>query len=443
MKANGEQSNPQARPAEVTGRRLLAQESLGPLRHRDFRLLWMGMLFSGSTVMFQFFAIGRLIENYFPRILGPDFPVLLMLGIAGLTRGAGMVLFAILGGVLADRYDRRNLALVTQFVALILVGLFSLLIALDWIELWQVFPLLFLTSATQTFDLPARQALIPQLVERREIANAVALFTGAMQTSTIYAALLAGYVLDTMGIAGSYAASGVGHAGLLLALFFIRPRGRPAAISGQSNMVSQMGEGFRYARSNYAVLGILVVTFVVSGFGVATIMTLSPYWMFRVMGISATTWGVVAAMWGGGSVATAYFLSGFSRWGQRRSVFLGSALLFSGMVIAWGVTRSLVGLGVVEFFMGVSFSALLVSGAAIIQILVPDELRGRVMSLFSLNQALSLANGITVGAIAQAVGVTTAWPLIGIGLTAAMACSIVALPVLRRGLGRHSLSMPT
>ena len=168
--------------------------------------------------IFQIYAIGKLVAVYFPRVLGPSFPIFLMLGLAGLIRGTSMILFAIPGGALADRFDRRRLAIITQVIALLLVSLFSLLLAAGSIQVWQVFLLLFATSTTQAFDLPAQQALIPQLVGPEEVANGVTLLMGATQTSMVYTSLLSGYALDALSIAGCYALIAISSAGLLLAL---------------------------------------------------------------------------------------------------------------------------------------------------------------------------------------------------------------------------------
>jgi len=298
------------------GKRPRALTFPGSLRHRDFRLLWLGTLAFSSTNIFQFFAIARLIEDHFPRVLGESFPILLMLGLVGLIRGASMLLFTIPGGALADRHNRRSLALLTQCVAVALVVLFSLLLAMGSIQLWQVFLLLFAPSASQMFDLPARQALIPQLVEPREITNAVALFTGAMQTSMTYSAFLAGYTLDTMGIAGTYAISGIGHGSLLLALLLIKPREQTTPLS-RTSLLSQVREGFGYARQSPTIMGILIIAFTISALGMATIANLTPYWMLRVLKVSPTTWGLLASMWGLGSLVTAYSLSALRGAGHR------------------------------------------------------------------------------------------------------------------------------
>src|SRR3990172_4219760 len=270
----------------------LGIEALAALRHRDFRILWLGTLFSSSTIMFQWFAIGRLIENYFPRVLGESFPILLMLGIAGLTRGLGMLIFSVAGGAFADRHDRRNLAIYTQFAALALTGLFALLIALDWIKIWQVFLLLFAVAASQSFDLPARQALIPQLVERSEITNAVSLTTAAMQTSFAFAPLLAGYLLGPLGIAGTYAASLGGPLIMLVALLFIHPRGLENA-GPREGILAQIREGVRYSRGDPTVSGILAVSFIISAISIAIIINLSPFWLLRVLDVSTATWGIL------------------------------------------------------------------------------------------------------------------------------------------------------
>jgi MFS family permease len=407
----------------------LGVSGLAALRHRDFRILWLGMLLSSSTIMFQWFAIGRLIEDYFPRILGDSFPILLMLGIAGLTRGLGMLVASIMGGAFADRHDRRNLAIGTQAVGMALAGLFALLIALDWIQLWQVFILLFAVAAAQTFDLPARQALIPQLVDRADLTNAVSLFTAGMQTSFAFSPLLAGYLLDALGIAGTYAASMIGHGALLGALLFIRPRGRVG--SGDEPVLTRVAEGMRYSRGSHVVFGILAISFTISALSMAVIINLSPYWILRVLDVSPTTWGLLAAVWGIGAVMTSYFLSTRGDFRHKGTLFVGSALVFSALFVIWSLVRSPFWFGFTQFFMAICMSSNFVSGGAIIQNAVPDEVRGRVLSLFGLNQAIALTAGIIAGSVAEAGGAETVVPLLAGVQLCGIGFAALALPRLR------------
>jgi len=402
----------------------------GALRHRDFRILWLGMLLSSSTIMFQWFTIGRLIENYFPQALGESFPILLMLGIAGLTRGLGMFTFSMIGGALADRHDRRLLAIANQSAGICVAITFSLLIALDWIELWHVFVLLFAAAATQTFDLPARQALIAQVVEPQDLTNATALFAAAAQTSFALSPLFAGYFVDTLGLAGTYAASIIGYAALLIALLVMRPAGKPAEHPHQG-MLEQMRTGIRHAMNDRAILGILAVSFTTSAIAMSVIINLSPYWILRVLDVSPTTWGLLAAIWGTGAVMTSYFLSSRGSFRNKGRMFLGSALAFSVLFVLWGLTRSPLWFSVVQFFMAACIAANFISATAMIQELTPDGVRGRVLSLFGLNQAIAMIFGVAVGAIAEAAGATVAVPIMGVVLVAAVVTLAAASPGLR------------
>lgn len=145
------------------------------LQHRDFRILWFGMFFSSATMMFQFYA-----QGWF--ILGLTSSAAL-LGLPGVTRGSGMLLFGLFGGALADRMDRRRLLMVTQSAALVIYGVLSALVIVDRIALWPAFGLIFLAASVESVDAPARQALLPHLVPREHIPDAVVLFIAAQVSS--------------------------------------------------------------------------------------------------------------------------------------------------------------------------------------------------------------------------------------------------------------------
>ncbi len=146
------------------------------LQSRDFRILWAGMFFSSATMMFQFYA-----QGWF--ILGLTGSASL-LGLLGVARGAGMLTFSLYGGALADRMDRRTLLMLTQCGALAVYGALTLLIVFDAINLWVAFGLIFVSASIESMDAPTRQALLPDLVPREHLANAIALFTAATISST-------------------------------------------------------------------------------------------------------------------------------------------------------------------------------------------------------------------------------------------------------------------
>jgi hypothetical protein len=122
------------------------------LQYRDFRIIWIGMFFASATMMFQFYAQGWFLIGLTSSVA--------MLGVAGLSRGAGMLIFSMYGGALADRMDRRTLLITTQSCALAIYAVLSVLVLLDTIALWQTFVLIFFAAAVEAVDAPARRALI-------------------------------------------------------------------------------------------------------------------------------------------------------------------------------------------------------------------------------------------------------------------------------------------
>jgi hypothetical protein len=147
--------------------------------------------------------------------------------------------------------------------------------------------------------------------------------------------------------------------------------------------------------------------------------------------VSPTTWGLLAAIWGMGAVLASSFLSTRGSFGSKGRLFLGACLAFSVLFVVWSFVRTPVVFAVVQFFMAICVSTQFVTGGAIIQTVVDDRLRGRVLSLFGLNQAIALTTGIAVGAVAEAAGATTAVPIMGCVLVVVVAYAAFTLGDLR------------
>jgi MFS family permease len=150
-----------------------------------------------------------------------------------------MLLFSMYGGALADRMDQRTLLISTQSCAFAIYALLSALVIMDAIALWQTFVLIFFAAAVEAVDAPARQALIPHLVPRGHIGNAVALLTAAQISAFAYLPPLAGVAIDLVGVGGAFAISLSGHAVVIGALLImrVRPRGRhPRTRSGRASV---------------------------------------------------------------------------------------------------------------------------------------------------------------------------------------------------------------
>ena len=269
------------------------------LQHRDFRILWLGMFFSSATMMFQFYAQGWFILG----LTGSAG----LLGFLGVTRGTGMLIFGLWGGALADRMDRRTLLIVTQSAALATYGVLSALIIADRIALWPAFLLIFVAASVESVDAPARQALLPHLVPREHLPNAVALFIAAQVSSYAFLPPLAGIAIEFIGTGGAFASSLLGHAVVVLALLVMRTRANPEA--RRESSLASVAHGIRYAAGSANVLWVLLFGFLVGTLGFPIISTLAPFWMSHELGLGPVGWTFMGWIWGLGTLGSTVYLS--------------------------------------------------------------------------------------------------------------------------------------
>jgi MFS family permease len=387
------------------------------LRHRDFRTLWLGMLFASGTIAFQYYAQMWLIYSLTDSAL--------LLGILGATRGAAMLLFGLYGGALADRMDRRLLLLATEALALLVNALLGILALSGAIELWHAFTLIFIGAAVGSVDAPIRQAIVPELVPTQYIPNAVALTTAAQLGSFALVPVLAGFVIDALGPGGAYLLSTVGNVGVMVALLALRYRGRSTR-AGREPVLRTVRDGLRYARSHPTILWIIAVTFTTSAFGMSLYQGLIAKWASEVLGLRPGPYGVLASVWGIGTLVTAYALAFRAEMPHKGRILVWGSIVFGLSFALFAFSRWLPLAGFAYLVNGAAWTGASIAGTALVQSAVPNEFRGRVMSLFMINGAVAQLNGVTLGAIADRVGMEVLVPgstllcsvlLIGMALT--------------------------
>jgi MFS family permease len=392
------------------------------LNYRDFRVLWYGMLFASGTMAFQYYAQMWLIYDLTDSAW--------LLGALGAVRGLATLLFGLYGGALADRLDRRKLLLLTQTVSLLVNLSIGLLAISGEVNLWVVFLLIFVGSATASLDSPVRQALIPELVPQQHIPNAVALTTAAQMGSFAITPVLAGLVIDGLGPGGAYLLSTIGNAGVLVALWLLHYRGQSTSASKEPVLLT-IRTGIDYGRNHPVILWILCLNFVTAAFGMALYNGLITKWAGDVLMLGPGEYGLLAATWGIGTLAASFSLSYMSEIRRPgRLVILGS-LFFGLCFVAFGLTRSLPLAGLAYLINGMAWTVASIASTAIIQSIVPNEVRGRVMSLFMINGAVASMNSLALGGVADLVGMELLLP------GSALICSVLVLllaltvPVLR------------
>lgn len=392
------------------------------LQHRDFRILWLGMFFSSATMMFQFYAQGWFVSGMTSSAA--------LLGVLGVSRGTGMLIFSMYGGALADRMDRRVLLLVTQSAALCIYGLLSLLIILDRVVLWQAFALIFLTAAVESVDAPARQALIPHLVPRQQIANAVALFMAAQISSYAFLPPMAGIAIKTIGTGGAFAVSLLGHVVVIGALLLMRYRGRPPR--SDVSVAASVGQGVSYAAARPSVLWVILFSLFVGTLGFPIISTLAPYWMRHELGLGALGWTMMGWIWGLGTVASAVFLS--ARRSARRlgPITIGSAAGFALTLVVFGLTRSIPLAAAAWCLNGTFFTANIIASTSLLQMIVANEYMGRVMSLRAVSGALNQLAAAPLGGLGDALGMGRMVPAVAALLAFLVLAPAALVPAVRR-----------
>ncbi|MEE9279533.1 MAG: MFS transporter [Myxococcota bacterium] len=398
------------------------------LAHRDFRILWLGMLLASTTFAFQYYAQMWLIYS----LTGSP----LVLGVLGAVRGVAMLTFGLWGGALADRLDRRWLLLATEALALLVAALLGLLAMRGAVDLWLAFGLIFAGAAVSSVDAPIRQALIPELVPHQHIPNAVALTSAAQMGSFALTPVLAGFVIDALGPGGAYLASTLGNVAVLVALLSLDYRGRSTEARRES-MLETLRGGLAYARHHPQLPWILAVLFTTSAFGMAIYSGLIVKWAREVLGLEPGAYGLLAAAWGVGTLVVSYGLSYLGEVPQRGRIFLWGSLLFGLSFALFGFARGLLLAGFAYLINGAAWAGASIASVAIVQTQVPNELRGRVMSLVSLNQAVAQLNGIALGAAAFFVGMEVLVPAATLLCSALVGLLMLSVPALRR-LGRDA-----
>jgi MFS family permease len=362
------------------------------LRHRDYRLFWAGE--GLSSVGTQFTTVAMAWQIY--ELTDSPFQI----GVLGLAQAIPQVALLLVGGLLADAVDRRKLMIATQLVQ---AGVSALLVAVTVLGIVAP-PFLYLASVligvAASVDNPARQALVPNLVARTELTNALALTNAQRRSAQIAGPALAGVALAAMGPALCYAVDTVSWLAMLTALLLIRAQ--PRAEGGRRAVsVAALGAGFRWVWAHPLILTLMALDFGQNFFG--SPQALLPVYARDILEVGPQGLGMLYAATAAGSLATAIFMS--VRGNVRRA----------GLLVLLGVT--LYGAATVVFAVSQSFalSLLMLAGAGvgntmgaimrqtINQLSVPDELRGRVTAVNSM----FTSSGPRLGQFES--GVTAAW----------------------------------
>jgi MFS family permease len=353
-------------------------QAIRALRNPNFRLFWSGNFLSNIGTWMQNVAQGWLIIT----LTNSAF----WLGVVSFAGSIPFLVFTLFGGVIADRVNKRRLLLVTQTVMMLLA---FLLAALAWLKrpdgrplitVWEVAAIAFLNGMAMSMNAPSYQALVPRLVKREDLTNAIALNSAQFNMSRILGPTLGGYAMALFGVAGNFFLNGLSFVAVLWALVHIDyPDEKPAR---RESMLSSLRGGFAYLNSEPQMRILIWMTAAVSFFGIP-FLSFIPYFAKVQLHLSEGGLGLLMAGSGMGAVlgAMTVAVAGIVR--HRGMVLSAAGIVFFLAIIGFSYSQSFALSACLAFFEGFS-GILMVSCFNIsIQHLSSDEMRGRIMSIYA------------------------------------------------------------
>ena len=393
------------------------------LRYSNFRWFWINGAAQAMAQGMQFLVLGLLVLD----ITGSS----IQLGLVVFAYGTPNLAFAMLGGIIADRADRLRLLISTRLVVSVLVLALAILKITDLVEIWHVYAIMFLLGTVQALNMPARMALVADLVERKDMMNAVALHTMVNQTGQIIGPAMAGGIIELVGIGPTLMV----NAGLYLVgiVFLLLIRDLPLRAPAQkATLLGDLQAGLQCIRSTpvlYTVIGIAVAF----AFFAMSHRQVLPAFTKEVLDVGAGGTGLLLLGAGLGSLLASLILASLGDFRRKTWLLMGSVLLLGVVLILFAWSPWYWASWIIFFFVGaMSFGLFWPLATTLIQLNVPAELRGRVLSVLQLAPAVHYLGALPLAVAAEAIS----WP---VAITGGAAMTLVVSlwlgiwrPVLRR-----------
>lgn len=379
-------------------------EMFRALRHRNFLLFWSGAFLSNTGTWMQAVAQGWLVL----QLSNSPF----WLGVDGFMATAPGLVLTLAGGVFADLFDRRKLLIYTQAVAGLAALTLGVLVLTQVVQVWMILCLSFVTGCCMSLAGPSYMALVFDLVGHEDLANAIALNSTQFQLARVLGPVAAGIGFKLFGVAGCFIANGISFAFVVIAMTMVkfdRPRAsnddqkRSAKTKGV--FIGDLFAGFRYVASRRRVSMLLMISAVTSLFG-APYIYMTPVFARDIFHLGETGLAVLMGMAGAGALFGALFLAYLGDFRRKGWFVLGGDLAFAVCLIFFSLSTNFRVSLFFLFALGFGIVCSVAVTNTLLQKLVTDEMRGRVMSMFMLSfiGAMPIGN-LIAGAASQRFGV--------------------------------------
>jgi predicted MFS family arabinose efflux permease len=341
-------------------------------QYRDFRLMWIGACTSSIGTWMQIVAQGWLIYrlSHSSRLLGLD----QFLG------GLPIFLFTLIGGVVADRVERRKILLVSQYIQMASAGILTILVAMGIVQVWEILCLSFVSGFAQAFGGPAYSALIPTLVDRDDMPNAIALNSIQFNLAVTVGPALAGITLAHLGEKWCFGLNAVSFLAPIVSLSIITARFLPE--KSAESMFKSFLQGFRFIWSQGAMVGVIVLAFTMTFLSMTT-RTYIPVFVQDIFHRGAETYGNMLSLMGIGSIVGSLAMAGAGNISKKGQFALLMLICLGAGISIFSLSKVLPLSYGVLVLVGASMMAVFATVISLVQLIVTNEMRGRVMSVYN------------------------------------------------------------
>jgi predicted MFS family arabinose efflux permease len=341
-------------------------------QYRDFRLMWFGACTSSIGTWMQIVAQGWLIY----RLSHSAF----LLALDQFLGGIPIFLFSLIGGVVADRVERRKILLASQYVQMASAGILTILVATGLVHVWYILCLSFVSGFAQAFGGPAYQALIPTLVEKEDMPNAIALNSIQFNVAVMVGPALAGQALARLGEKWCFGLNALSFLAPIISLSMIRTRYLPLWTA--ESMFSSLKQGIQFARKQSSMEALIILAFFMTALSMP-MRTYIPVFVKDIFHRGPETYGNLLALMGLGSICGSLTIASAGNIRKKGRVALGALACLGAAISGFALSKSLPLSEAALVLVGASMMAVFATVNSLVQLITTNEMRGRVMSVYN------------------------------------------------------------
>ncbi len=379
------------------------------LTYRNFRLMWAGACTSTIGSWMQIVA-----QQWLVYTLSHDDPF--YLGLDAFLGQAPIILFSLVGGVIADRRDRRHMLLMSQYIQMTCAFTLTALFYFNVVQVWHILLLSFISGVGQSFGGPAYSALLPTLVGKEDFANAIAWNSIQFNLARILGPTIAGITLKKLDAAWCFGLNGVSFIAVIASLYSIQSTFIPSKTT--ESILKSMKQGIGFIRTKAGLDSLIVLAFCLTLFAVP-LLTFLPVFAKDVFKGDETTFTRLLICSGAGSICGALLVAASGKVKRQGLVALLALIVLGGIIVGFSLSKSLLLSSILIFCSGASLMWVFSMVQSLVQAITADEMRGRVMSVYNV----AFRGGMPVGSLV----IGKLIPVLTVSVTIACAGSILAL----------------